>query len=176
MLGREHEADLEREAARRALAAQLPPRARLTKKVVVLAAFGLTVIAGGCAIDQSSKGEAAQSTAAVVRNVERQRLHALLTHDLDTAEKLHAADFELINPLGETASKEQYIDSGAAFGYTMWKPISTIRVRVHGDSAVIRYESELELHGSRGHYWHTELYEKRDGVWKIVWSQATGAP
>ena len=56
------------------------------------------------------------------------------------------------------------------------KRISPIRVRVHGDSAVIRYESDLEIHGSRGHYWHTDLYEKRDGQWQIVWSQATGAP
>ena len=33
MLGREHEADLEREAARRALEALLPPRAPVTKQV-----------------------------------------------------------------------------------------------------------------------------------------------
>jgi ketosteroid isomerase-like protein len=142
----------------------------------LLAATLLALVAGGCGVDHTSKGEAAQSTAAVVRDVERQRLRALLNHDLDTAEKLHAADFELINPLGETQSKEAYIDSGAAFAYTIWKPISPIRVRVHGDSAVIRYESDLEIHGSRGHYWHTDLYEKNDGRWQIVWSQATAAP
>jgi hypothetical protein len=34
MLGREHEADLEREAARRALAAALPARTPLTKRFV----------------------------------------------------------------------------------------------------------------------------------------------
>jgi ketosteroid isomerase-like protein len=142
----------------------------------LLAATVLALVAGGCGLDHASKGEAAETTAAVVRNVERQRLRALLNHDLDTADKLHAADFELINPLGETQSKEAYIDSGAAFSYTIWKPISPIRVRVHGDSAVIRYESDLEIHGSRGHYWHTDLYEKRDGRWQIVWSQATAAP
>jgi hypothetical protein len=48
-------------------------------------------------------------------------------------------------------SREAYIDSGDAFAYTAWKPISPIRVRVHGDSAVIRYKSEIELHGTRGH-------------------------
>jgi Domain of unknown function (DUF4440) len=51
-----------------------------------------------------------------------------------------------------------------------------IRVRVHGDSAVIRYESEIELHGTRGRYWHTDLYEKHNGQWQIVWPQTTGAP
>jgi ketosteroid isomerase-like protein len=145
-------------------------------KVVFITATVLALVASGCSAEQQSEGATADSTAAVVRNVERQRLQALLKHDLDTAEKLHAPDFELINPLGETESKEAYIDSGAAFAYTIWKPISPMRVRVHGDSAVIRYESDLEIHGSRGHYWHTDLYEKRNGRWQIVWSQATGAP
>jgi hypothetical protein len=22
-------------------------------------------------------------------------------------------------------------------------------------------------------YWHTDLYEQRDGTWQVVWSQAT---
>jgi hypothetical protein len=79
-------------------------------------------------------------------------------------------------PLGEVVSREQYIDSGVAFAYSVWKPITPIRVRVHGDAAVIRYESDLMIHGSRGHYWHTDLYEKRNGRWQIVWSQTTGAP
>jgi uncharacterized protein DUF4440 len=142
----------------------------------LIAIAALTLVTGGCGGEHARKAAAADATAAVVRDVERQRLRALLKHDLDTAERLHADDFELINPLGETVSKEAYIDSGDAFAYTIWKPISPIRVRVHGDSAVIRYESDLEIHGSRGHYWHTDLYEKRDGRWQIVWSQATGAP
>jgi hypothetical protein len=121
------------------------------------------------------RGGEAASTADVVRATERRRLQALLKHDYDTAAKLHADDFELIDPLGETVSKEGYLGSGNAFAYTIWKPITPIRVRVHGDSAVIRYESDLEIHGSRGHFWHTDLYEKRHGRWQIVWSQTTAA-
>jgi Domain of unknown function (DUF4440) len=142
----------------------------------------VTFLTGGCGSDgqtQSSAqttGASAQTTANIIRATERQRLHALLHNDIDTAQKLHASDFELINPLGETVSRGAYIDSGDAFAYTEWKPISPIRVRVYDDSAVIRYESEIELHGTRGHYWHTDLYEKRNGQWKIVWSQTTGAP
>jgi hypothetical protein len=141
----------------------------------------LLVVVGGCGSgDSGSRGsgdrQSAEATADIVRATERRRLRALLGNDLETARELHAADFELVNPSGETISKEAYIDSGAAFAYTAWKPISPIRVRVHGDSAVIRYESEIELHGTRGHYWHTDLYEKRNGQWKIVWSQTTGAP
>ena len=140
--------------------------------VVVFAVLSLVVSGCGGNSDTSSSDKA---SAQVVRATERQRLRALLGHDLDTAQRLHAEDFELINPLGETVSREAYIDSGDAFAYTAWKPISPIRVRVHGDSAVIRYESEIELHGTRGHYWHTDLYEKRNGQWQIVWSQTTGA-
>ena len=136
----------------------------------------VALVAGGCGGERARTGGSSGTSAAVIRNVERQRLRALLNHDFDTAEKLHADDFELINPLGETVSKEEYIDSGDAFAYTVWKPISPIRVRVRGNSAVIRYESDLEIHGSRGHYWHTDLYEKRDGQWQIVWSQTTAAP
>ena len=143
----------------------------LVAVTVVVLALGATGCGGN---DTSTTGSG--DIAAAVRATERQRLRALLAHDFDTAEKLHADDFELINPLGEVVSREQYIDSGEAFAYTVWKPISPIRVHVHGDAAVIRYESELELHGTRGHYWHTDLYEKRDGRWQIVWSQTTGAP
>jgi Domain of unknown function (DUF4440) len=147
----------------------------LTKCLVAAALVVLCLGSAGCGgNDTSTTGSG--DIAAVVRATERQRLRALLAHDFDTAQKLHADDFELINPLGEVVSRERYIDSGEAFAYTEWKPISPIRVRVYGEAAVIRYESELELHGTRGHYWHTDLYEKRDGRWQIVWSQTTGAP
>ena len=140
---------------------------------VVLVA--LILAAAACGSDDTT-ASSAETSAKEVRATERARLRALLSDDLDTARKLHAYDFELINPIGESLSKEAYLDSGVAFSYTMFKPISPIRVRVHGDVAVIRYQSEIEIGGSRGHYWHTDLYEKRDGRWQIVWSQATAAP
>jgi hypothetical protein len=148
----------------------------ISAAVLAVLSVGLVGCGGGSSERTASSAQAREETAAVLRATERKRLRALLEHDFDTASKLHADDFELIDPLGETVSREDYIDSGAAFAYKEWKPISPIRVRVHGDSAVIRYESEIELHGIRGHYWHTDLYEKRNGQWKIVWSQTTGAP
>jgi hypothetical protein len=53
-----------------------------------------------------------------------------------------------------------------------------IEVRLSGEIALIRYASQLELvaGGQRvplGHYWHTDSYERRDGRWQAVWSQAT---
>ena len=95
---------------------------------IVLVAFSFVVV--GCGSDDSNSAAAAASTANVVRATERQRLKALLEDNYDVANKLHAEDFELINPAGEVLSKEGYIDSGGAFTYTKWKPVSPIRVRV----------------------------------------------
>jgi hypothetical protein len=151
-------------------------RSAMRLGVAIIVAFALiSLVISGCG-GNSETSASGNTTANAVRATELQRLRALLGHDLDTARRLHADDFELVNPLGETVSKEAYIDSGDAFAYTAWKPVSPIRVRVHGDSAVIRYQSEIELHGTRGHYWHTDLYENRNGQWQIVWSQTTTAP
>jgi hypothetical protein len=167
---------------------------RLLARVARVSSFGallvfaaLPFVAAACgrdgspeasktAADTADVSKAAADTADVVRATERKRLAALLAHDLDLAQKLHADDFELINPTGDVVSREAYLDSGEAFAYTVWKPVSPIRVRVYGDAAVIRYESDIEIHGTRGHDWHTDLYEKRAGRWQIVWSQTTAAP
>jgi hypothetical protein len=123
-----------------------------------------------------------QAEVEVLRQTERERLHALVAADLTRASQLHADDFQLINPLGGVLSKEEYL-GGIGSGqlkYLFWEP-GSIAVRVRGDLAAIRYPSQLEVvvqgrHIPRQRYWHTDLYERRDGRWQVVWSQATGAP
>jgi hypothetical protein len=120
-----------------------------------------------------------QAEADLIRTTERERVRALVEANVERARQLHADDFQLINPLGGSLSKEQYL-GGIASGeldYLMWEPDS-IAVRVYGEAAVIRYPSQLEIvvqgrHVPRRRYWHTDLYEKRDGRWQVVWSQAT---
>ena len=114
-------------------------------------------------------------------STERERLHALVTGDVDRAEQLHSEDFQLINPLGGALSKEQYLGgiSGGQIHYLYWEPES-IAVRLYGDAAVIRYRSELEIvvqgrHIPRQRYWHTDLYERHGMQWQVVWSHATTA-
>lgn len=116
----------------------------------------------------------------LIRTTERDRLHALVQADVALARQLHADDFQLINPLGASLSKDQYlggIESGA-IDYLTWEPDSPIDVRVHGEAAVIRYQAKLEIvvqgqHVPLQRYWHTDSYEKRDGRWQVVWSHAT---
>ena len=99
---------------------------------------------------------------------------------METAHRLHADDFQLINPLGGSLSKEQYLGMIASgqIDYLEWEA-GTIEVKVYGDAAVIRYRAELSIvvHGRPSaptrSFWHTDVYERRVGRWQVVWSQAT---
>ena len=123
----------------------------------------------------------AQDTADQLRAIERTRLRSLVDADMATARRLHADDFELINPGGGTLSKEQYLGdiASGALDYLEWEP-GEIRVRLYDKSAVLRYQAHLRISvkGSAGRrgpvtFWHTDLYENRNGQWQIVWSHAT---
>ena len=121
----------------------------------------------------------AAAEAELLRATERQRLRALVTVDMERAQQLHAEDFQLITPSGSVLSKEHYLGRIASgeFDYRVWEPMS-IEVRLYGQVALIRYRAQLQIAvrgevSPLGHYWHTDSYEKRDGRWQVVWSQAT---
>ena len=129
--------------------------------------------------ESSEHGESKGDEVDQIRDIGHQRLRALVEADMDVARKLHAEDFQLITPFGDALSKEEYlgtVESGD-IDYVVWKP-EAIDVRVSGDMAVLRYSSRIEIvvGGRRippGDYWHTDYYEKRNGRWQAVWSQAT---
>ena len=114
-----------------------------------------------------------------IRAAERERVRALVGANTEVATQLHADDFQLISPAGVSLTKEQYLGNVAsgATDYLVWEP-GPIQVRAYGDAAVIRYQSKLQVVirgqdlGLRPH-WHTDYYERRNGRWQVVWSQAT---
>lgn len=116
----------------------------------------------------------------LIRTTERERLRAMVEADMDVANQLHADDFQLINPVGMAFSKEVYLgDVASGFvDYLIWEPETEIDVRLNGEMAVIRYQALMDIVVGGGeketlHLWHTDTYEKRDGRWQVVWSQAT---
>lgn len=117
-----------------------------------------------------------------IRATERERLRALRDGDIEAAERLHADDFELITPDGVRLTKEAYL-TGVRTGdirYLKWEP-DDIRVHLYDGGAAIRYTSLIEIvddgeHFGPNRYWHTDVYERRDGQWQLVWSQATEDP
>ena len=122
----------------------------------------------------------AQTEADELRSVERERTRALVDGDMDVAQRLHADDYQLINPMGGVLSKQEYLGLVASgdIDYLEWEP-ETIEVKLFGTAAIIRYRTPLRIvvkaapNAPSGRFWFTDLYEKRNGQWQIVWSQGT---
>jgi uncharacterized protein DUF4440 len=116
---------------------------------------------------------------AAIEDIERARVRALVAGDLESAGDVHADDFQLINPMGAALSKDEYLGriQAGELRYEYWRP-EEISVRMHGDAAVLRYRSQVQVR-IRGtvlpeqRLWHTDVYERRGGRWQAVWSQAT---
>ena len=111
--------------------------------------------------------------------IEQRRLRALVDADIAMADSLHADEFQLITPSGDTYTKQEYLGDIASgvVDYRVWEP-RDIDVHVCGDAGCVRYHSNLEIivAGRRigpSLYWHTDYYERRDGRWQVIWSHAT---
>jgi ketosteroid isomerase-like protein len=138
--------------------------------------LAVAAVGQGCGAGPNS-----DSVADRIRGIEGQRLRALVTQDMEVARRLHAEDFQLFTPDGTEFTKESYlglIESGQ-LDYRVWDA-GEIRLRLYGDVAVIRYDDsafEVYVDGQparSGRLRHTNLYEKRDGRWQVVWSHASG--
>lgn len=114
-----------------------------------------------------------------LRAVERARLSALVSADVEKARAFHAPDFELVTPVGMTLSRDDYLGALASgrLRYLAWTPGSMV-VRRYPGAAVLRYRADMQVEFGgnampRMSCWHTDLYEAFDDGWKVVWSQAT---
>ena len=139
-------------------------------------AGSLALALGSCAPQLFAVGGTEAET---IRATERARLAALVAGDAATAAGFHADEFQLVNPVGAVLSKAEYLGavSSGQVDYIVWQP-AEIAVRQDGRHAVIRYRSDLQVTVSgralpRTPHWHIDVYEKRDGEWQVVWSQAT---
>lgn len=93
-----------------------------------------------------SDSDAHRASEEDLADVERRRLRALVDSDLAVAGQLHADDFQLITPGGDSFSKEAYLQ-GIASGeidYVVWEA-EEIESRVHADSACLRYRSTIKI-------------------------------
>jgi hypothetical protein len=151
-------------------------RTRLALLLTVVAALALAAAAVSVMASTTSDS----TTADRIRAIEQTRLRALVDADIAVAGPLHADDFQLINPVGEALSRGDYLGAVGSgdIDYLVFEAASPIEVRLYGQSAVIRYRSNIDIVvaglGRLTHpAWHTDLYERRNGQWMAVWSQAT---
>ena len=126
-----------------------------------------------------SDSDASRASEGDLADVERRRLRALVDADVALADRLHADDFKLVTPSGDSLSKAEYLQRVASgeIDYLVWEP-GEIDARVHDDSACLRYRSTIRIkvggqESGPAEYWHTDFYEKHGAGWQVVWSQAT---
>ena len=152
----------------------------LTRRSIALASLTAPLMAVPPAIGAQDASPEATITEDTIRDIERARLQSLVDFDREVAESLHADDFQLINPAGGALSRDDYLgglESGF-IDYLVFKPSSGIAVHLSPGSAILRYQSNLQI-SIEGEtlplamFWHTDYYEERDGQWQAVWSQAT---
>jgi hypothetical protein len=116
------------------------------------------------------------SAAALLPDIERQRLRALASADTTTAGPLHAEDYWLITPNGSQMAKDDYLGAIASgkLRYQVFEPISEMAVLGDASVVVLRYRARISFDDGPGFTcWHTDCYRFRDERWQVVWSQAT---
>jgi hypothetical protein len=157
------------------------PRVRYTLVTVVAAALLLPLPSVATAKADHTKGASKSRQVERLRQTEQKRLKALVDADVAVAGSLIASDFELINPLGEVATREDMLGGvgSGALDFLSDTVTSEIKVRLHGNTAVLRYRHTIDIVvAGIGHLthpaWTTAAYERRQGKWQIVWEQ-TGA-
>lgn len=124
--------------------------------------------------DVRNPANQAAPTAGFFRALEKERTQALVAQDMDTVERLHAHDYQLITPAGKTFNREDYLAAIAAGPFYAKWDMGNMDVRLSPTIAIVRYQARLEFpSGNAVPCWHTDSYELRDGQWQAVWSQAT---
>ncbi len=116
------------------------------------------------------------SAATMLPDIERQRLRALVTADIATAEPLHAENYQLVTPNGSDMTKEDYLGAigSGQLRYRVFEAVSDIAVLGDAPVAVLRYQARISFDDRPGMLcWHTDCYRQHDGRWQVVWSQAT---
>jgi len=154
-------------------------RARITYLIALPAAA--LVLAGAAAATAKANAGTATSAADQVRTAERTLLRAAVAGDTRTAGALLAPDLQLIDVTGTAETRADYLANiGGGVDFVTITPIKPISVRMLGDSAVARLKLKFKVvaHGQTVQHggWTTDLWERRDGRWQVVWSQTTAIP
>lgn len=113
--------------------------------------------------------------------IERRRLGWLVEGRVEEAAAVHAADFRLVSPAGQSWTKDEYLGQIASgeIDYRRFEAVSEIDVMLAGDLAVLKYQSAIEISVNGQEplklaAWHLDCYRRNDnGVWQVRWSQAT---
>ena len=154
-------------------------RAQITRLIALPAA--VLVLAGAAVVTSIAVAGTANSPADQVRMAERTLLAAVVAHDTHSAGAILAPGFQLIDVTGTAETRAEYLTNiGGQIDFVKDNPVSSIRVRVHGNNAVARVKLRLKVTAggqtTDSGAWNTDLFVRRQGHWQLVWSQTTAIP
>ena len=153
----------------------------LPATVLVLAGLTAATPMAIAAASPMAKARTVASAADQVRTAERTLLRAAVDGDTRTAGALLAPDLQLIDVTGTPETRADYLANiGGGVDFVTLKPIKPIAVRLLGNNAVARVKLKFKVvaHGQTLQHegWTTDLFERCNGRWKVVWSQSTAIP
>jgi hypothetical protein len=116
-----------------------------------------------------------------LREVEEERLRAIVNADAAVLEQLHAPGFRLCTPSGMIWDRTQYLGGlvDGSIRYLRFEPQSEIECVESGSLGVVRYLSNIDVlvkGRPQGHLEcrHLDVYVRGDNrMWRCLWSQAT---
>jgi hypothetical protein len=78
---------------------------------------------------------------------------------MDTDERLHASDYQLITPAGKPSNRDDYLAAIAAGAFYAKWDTGTMDVRPSPSIAIVRCQARLEFpSGNAVTHWHTDSY------------------
>lgn len=112
------------------------------------------------------------------RDMEYRRTAALVERDMPVIEAMHAPDYKIVTAGGRLFTRERYLGVIAKEPlYTSWEAGDIEVHRIGASGVMLRYRGVLGFPSGRTRdCWHSDFYERRDGRWQAVASQATEIP
>src|SRR5262245_33839962 len=111
------------------------------------AAIAIAALAAAAAVATAhTAGGTSPNAADRVRSAELARLRGAVDADRAAVGRLLAPDFQLIDVLGSPESRADYLANiGGRVDFLALTPLSPIRVRLYGTTAVARYQAAFEV-------------------------------
>ncbi len=120
----------------------------------------------------------AEDVEAVVTQLEREWVDAIVKKDAATIERVLADDFAGTSPTGHTYKKGIALEDLKSSKYVVEAmELDEISVNVYGDTAIVfssqQETSSYDGQDTSGHYHFTDVWVKRNGRWQVVASHGT---
>ena len=118
------------------------------------------------------------STEEFISFLEDAWVNAIVHKDINVLNHVIADDFGGLSPNGYAYTKDEAISDLQSGSYVVESmTLDNVKVRVYGDTALVTfYQNEKSKFGDEdrsGRYAFTDVWVKRDGLWKAVASQGT---